>query len=169
MAQWEVTIAQPAGATPAVSPVVLSAFGEDGYKPSYGLAYKLEGRTVGGSGIIEGVTVPYYHSLELTVDHDQAIARELEKLVAWQQRQFDLNQDGRLLITDEFDYTLVWTTPHPKTLLAGSEVSMGTGFSTGFPVWKGIIELPENHRQHNGVAPDGSYGKKISLLIEEVP
>lgn len=168
MARWEVTIAQPPGAVDALPPVVLRTFGEDGYKPSIELSKTLAGRTIGGSGNIEGTVTDYIHSWELSVLVFEEEARQLEALIAWQQKLLGQRLDGRLLLTDEFEYTLPVFGTHPKTLLSGSTITVAPGCTTGFPICKVIMALPDQHKQHRG-AKDDKYGKLISVIAVEVP
>lgn len=168
MARWEVTISQPAGSPNALSPVVLRAFGEDGYKRTTRLANTFGDTTIGGAAIVEGTAVPFIHEWELSAIEFETVALGLEALVAWQQNRLSNRLDGRLILQDEFEYTLPMFGTHPKTLLAGSSIAVGTGYTTGFPVCNVLIALPDQHKAHIGVA-DGVFGKQISVIAVEVP
>lgn len=169
MAQWEIRLSQPVGATPAIPAVTLSLFGADGYKRSTILPYSQEGTTIGGAGVVEGdVTGEWIHEWELTSIEDESVVLGLEALVWWQQRQLHLRQDGRLLLQDEVEYTTPVSGTHPKTLVGGSTITVATGITTGFVIAKVLVSLPEQHREHIGVAPDGTYGKRVSILAREV-
>jgi len=168
MARWQVTIRQPASATPAIPELVLDTFGEDGYSRSQIQQVNLRDFTVGGSAIISGATYPYRYTWAIACQVSEDDALQLEALVVWQDKQYAAGLDGRLRLIDEVEFLPPEAAPHSKTLIAPETNSYG--FLRGFGSFDVKISLPDSHKTHVGrSAEDGLPVKLLQFSAVELP
>lgn len=169
MGRFEVTISQPSGASPSIPAVILSDFGSEGYVPGAIVGAELAGFTQARKGIIQGSGQAELKTWTLGAKLPEFDLQRLNELIRWQNQEFSDQEDGRLVITDEFEYLIPEASPHSATLLSGSQITVRSGVVTGFGIFRCFVAKADGHGQHLGAASDGGLLKQCAIVVTEVP
>ncbi|MEO1208302.1 MAG: hypothetical protein AAFX78_02050 [Cyanobacteria bacterium J06638_20] len=169
VAAEQITISQAPGSSPSIPSVMLESFGENPPVRAEAYRVQLDGLTASRKGIFTGEQGTRIYSWELTCDLGEEDFLRLGELIRWQQIELLAKRDGRLNLTDEFNYLDPEPPPHSATLVSGSEVTFrGGAVETGYGIYK-VFLVPQNgHGLHLGVI-NGQKHKQVILIASEVP
>jgi hypothetical protein len=158
MARWQLTLRDPLG---TLAPLDLSVFEGDGGYTRDRYSQKVERHNRAGRPVITGPSYGYRYIWTLGLILSDLDCLRLERFERAQQAR------GGLIFDDEVTYVCPEPSPHSRSLISGSQISVSdaiSGFGS-FSVW---IYLPEN----GGSTPWGKAEANMvstSVVIHEIP
>lgn len=167
MARFEVTIAQPVGATPAIPPTVLRLTKDSydrtllnfltaqTYTPAKTLTLKGQ-RSIGGK--FSWALNPRGLS--------EVKLRDLQALMSWQQARYAADLDGHLVLVDEYLELPAQPAPHTKTLL--TTLTTPYGYEYGFGVFKVFLRPAESAQAPIGGFADNTLAQSFQFTALEI-
>lgn len=166
MARWQVTIAHPTNAIPAV---VLDCFsdGGEGYSRIDPQVLRVGDRTPAGTLTFSGGVGAAKYTWSFTVDLSESDARRLGALMNLQDATYDSGADGYLTLTDEVRYLDPESSPHSRTLLA----SLSAGYNSmvyGFGVFQVKLSRPSDDGRKLIGIQDGEMWERVTFTAVEV-